>query len=152
MNESQTPVDGVVISQQTVEASNENKRKARSMHQLPIYRAAVKLKSSVAGLYGTDHPRKLTRYYDSMLQTITEAKKCIGMATATHDNEERSYHLMMARVFVEDVYDDFNILFKLNAITKEEKKQMESEARSVISQCVAWQGYINNEGQRGNNG
>ena len=81
-----------------------------------------------------------------MLLTVSEAKKCVGLAESSRDPDERANYLRMARVFVEDLQDDATILSRKNLISKEKEKQMKAQARSVVAQCVAWRDYTNEQG------
>ena len=136
---------GVIVPQGTVEDSTAKKKAKRTLRQLPIYRDASNLKYMVVCLYDTV-PRKLTKYIDSMLLTVSEAKKCVGLAESSRDPDERANYLRMARVFVEDLQDDATILSRKNLISKEKEKQMKAQARSVVAQCVAWRDYTNEQG------
>ena len=114
------------------------------MRQLPIYRDTSNLKYMIVSLYKIV-PVRLTKYIDSMVATISEAKKCVGLAESS-SGAERAQYLKVARVFVEDIQDDATILKKLNVIGKEKDKQMKAQARSIIAQCVAWRDYTNGQG------
>ena len=138
---------GVVIPQETIEDSRAKKKAKRTLRQLPIYRDASNLKYMVVRLYD-EVPRKMTKYIDAMTNTVGEAKKCIGLAEASHDPEERQHYLSIARVFVEDIQDDATILVRLKVIGKETEKQIKAQARSVVSQCIAWRDYTNGQGAK----
>jgi hypothetical protein len=137
--------DGVHIPQETVLDSTAKKKAHRTLRQLPIYRDMANLKYMVVCLYDIV-PRKLTKYIDSMLVTVCEAKKCVGLAESTRNSEERAQYLTLARVFMEDTQDDVTILFKKNVISKNIEKQMKGQVRSVVAQCVAWRDYTNGQG------
>ena len=98
-------VDGVFIPQEAIDGSNAKKKAKRSLRQLPIYRDMSNLKYMVVCLYDS-LPRKMTKYIDTMLSTVCEAKKCVGLAESSRDREERMQYLRLARVFVEDIHDD----------------------------------------------
>ena len=134
-----------MIPQETVLDSNAKKKKHRTLRQLPLYRDMANLKYMVVCLYDTV-PRKLTKYIDTMLATVGEAKKCVGLAESTRNPDERSQYLTLARVFVEDIQDDATILSKKNIISKNMEKQMKGQVRSVVAQCVAWRDYTNGRG------
>ena len=72
-------------------------------------------------------PRKYTKYIDSMLNTVCEAKKCVGLGESARDAAVRSEYLSMARIFIEDTQDDITILRKLNIADKKTEKKMEME-------------------------
>lgn len=93
-------------------------------------------------------PRKLTKYIDTIILTVCEAKKCVGLAESTRNPEERSQYLTMARVFAEDIQDDVTILSKRNVIGKNAEKQMKAQVRSIVAQCVAWRDYTNDQGAK----
>ena len=135
---------GVVVPQETIEDSNSKKKAKRTLRQLPIYRDTSNLKYMIVSLYKIV-PVKLTKYIDSMVVTISEAKKCVGLAESS-SGAERAEYLKVARVFIEDIQDDATILTKLNVISKEKDKQMKVQARSIIAQCVAWRDYTNGQG------
>lgn len=142
---SQNQSAGVVIPQSVVESSREKKKARRTMRQLPIYRDASNLKYMVVKLYDTT-PRKLTKYIDSMLNTVTEAKKCIGLSEGTRIPANRTEYLNVARILLEDTQDDLTILRQLGVLPKTTEKSMKSLAKSVIAQAVAWRDYTNTQG------
>ena len=135
---------GVVVPQETIEGSKAKKKAKRTLRQLPIYRDTSNLKYMIVSLYKIV-PVRLTKYIDSMVATISEAKKCVGLAESS-SGAERAQYLKVARVFVEDIQDDATILKKLNVIGKEKDKQMKAQARSIIAHCVAWRDYTNGQG------
>lgn len=137
--------DGVFIPQEAIAGSNAKKKERRTLRQLPIYRDMSNLKSMIVDLYDI-LPRKMTKYADTTLGTACEAKKCIGLAEASRDSEERSDYLKTARVFVEDIIDDATILFHKKRIDKKKEKQIKDQARKVVAQCVAWRDYTNDQG------
>ena len=103
------------------------------------------LKSMIVDLYDIV-PRKLTKYVDTTLATACEAKKCIGLAEASRNSEERAEYLKTARVFVEDIIDDATILSHKKRISKKTEQQIKAQARKVVAQCVAWRDYTNDQG------
>lgn len=142
-------VDGVFIPQEAIESSNAKKKAKRSLRQLPIYRDMSNLKYMVVKLYAIPNlPRKMTKFIDSSLATVCEAKKCIGLAESSHNPDERMEYLRLARVFVEDLSDDATILFKLKLIEKKTEQQIKAQAKSIVAQCVAWRDYTNDEGTK----
>lgn len=136
---------GVVIPQEAVADSNAKKKAHRTLRQLPIYRDMANLKYMVVSLYDRV-PRRLTKYIDTMLATVSEAKKCVGLAEATKSMDDRAQYLTLARVFVEDIQDDVIILFKKNVISKSLENQMKGQVRAIVAQCVAWRDYTNGQG------
>lgn len=145
MEQRRETTDGVIIPQETVLDSNAKKKAHRTLRQLPIYRDMANLKYMVVCLYDIV-PRKLTKYIDTILMTVCEAKKCVGLAESTRIPEERVQYLTMARVFAEDTQDDIIILSKKNIINKATEKQMKGQVRAIIAQCVAWRDYTNGQG------
>lgn len=138
---------GVYIPQEAVESSKAKKKARRTLRQLPIYRDASNLVSMVVDLYDAEGmPKRMTKYIDSVLLTVKEGKKCIGLAEASRDAKERAEYLKIARVLIEDVYDDIIILSHKNKISKEVEKRMKAQAQSVVAQCVAWRDYTNDQG------
>ena len=140
-------VDGVFIPQEAIDGSNAKKKAKRSLRQLPIYRDMSNLKYMVVCLYDS-LPRKMTKYIDTMLSTVCEAKKCVGLAESSRDREERMQYLRLARVFVEDIHDDATILLRKKLIVKKTEQQMKAQAKSIVAQCVAWRDYTNDEGTK----
>lgn len=142
------PSDGVKVPEATVEDSRIKKRQHRTLRQLPLYRDMSNLKYYVVRIYD-GLPRKYTKYIDSVLNTVCEAKKCVGLSEASRNPDERASYLTMARAFVEDVQDDITILRKLNQIDGDTEKKMKSLARGIVAQCVAWRDYENRQGASG---
>ena len=150
MTKKETPLppgEGVEIPQETVAQSAEKKRQHRTLRQLPVYRDMANLKYMVVRLYERT-PRKLTKYLDTTLSTVCEAKKCVGLGEATRNPNERADYLSMARIFIEDVQDDLTILARLNVIDKKTEKQVKQLARGIVAQCVAWRDYENSQGTK----
>lgn len=136
---------GVVVPPEIVADSMKKKKARRTLRQLPLYRDMANLKYLVASLYNT-MPRKMTKYIDGMLSTVSEAKKCVGLGEAAHDAAVRSEYLSMARIFIEDTHDDITILRQLKVLDKNTEKKMKSLAKSIVAQCVAWRDYTNTQG------
>ena len=146
---SQNKPAGVVIPQSIVESSREKKKARRTMRQLPIYRDASNLKYMVVQLYKIT-PQRLTKYIDSILNTVSEAKKCIGLSEGTRIPDNREEYLNVARILLEDAQDDLTILRQLGVLPKTTEKSMKSLAKSVIAQAVAWRDYTNTQGANSN--
>ena len=140
-------VDGVVIPPETITDSADKKQRRRTLRQLPLYRDMSNLKYMVVKFYDT-MPRKMTKYIDTMLNTICEAKKCVGLGEATRDPGTRAEYLSMARIFIEDAHDDLTILRQLGMINKQTEKKMKSLAKAIVAQCVAWRDYTNTQGAK----
>lgn len=162
MQEEENPA-GVVIPSQAIENSDTIKRKSKkTLAQLPVYRAAANLKFIVTTLM-MKSPKKLTKFFDQMLATISEAKKSIGMADISRTPQDRSWYLDCARVLMQDVSDDFTTLRRLEVPASETadgkakrfpivSKDLDNKAKalmkSIIAQLVAWRDYTNNEGAK----
>ena len=162
MQEEENPA-GVVIPSQAIENSDTIKRKSKkTLAQLPVYRAAANLKFIVTTLM-MKSPKKLTKFFDQMLATISEAKKSIGMADISRTPQDRSWYLDCARVLMQDVSDDFTTLRRLEVPASETadgkakrfpivSKDLDNKAKalmkSIIAQRVAWRDYTNNEGAK----
>ena len=150
---------GVVIPQETVEKSDTNKRKSKkTLTQLPVYRATANLKYIVTALM-MKSPKKLTKFFDQMLVTVSEAKKSIGMADISRTPQDRSWYLDCARVLIQDVSDDFTTLRRLEVPASETadgkarrfpivSRDLDNKAKalmkSITAQLVAWRDYTNN--------
>ncbi len=135
----------VVIPKQAVDASAEKKKRHRTLRQLPIYRDMTEFKYLVVVLLNKCE-RKNTKMYDNMLNTVCEAKKCVGLGESARNPEERAYFLSMARIFIEDAQDDIAILNRLNLISRDTEKSMKALAKRIVAQCVAWRDYENGRG------
>ena len=136
---------GVVVPPEIVEQSKAKKRAHRTLRQLPLYRDMANLKYMTVRLYERT-PKKLTKYLDSMLSTVCEAKKCVGLGESTRDPQARMEYLSMARIFIEDVQDDLTILARLNYVDNQTEKAMKKLAKGIVAQCVAWRDYTNGQG------
>ena len=136
---------GVRIPPETIAASEAKKRQHRTLRQMPIYRDMANLKYMVICLY-EQVPRKMTRYVDGILLTASEAKKCVGLAHATHDAVMRMEYLDMARVFAEDIQDDMRILLRMGYIGKETESKVRQQARGIVAQAIALRDYTNGQG------
>ena len=139
------PSDGVVIPPETVASSEQKKRAHRTLRQMPIYRDIANLKYFVVCLYDKV-PRKYTRYIDSILMTVSEAKKCVGLAHATRVPSTRVEYLDMVHIFIEDVQDDIKILYRLNHISKDTENKIRQQARGIVAQAIALRDYTNGQG------
>jgi hypothetical protein len=139
--------EGVIIPQEAIQDSTAKKRAKRTLRQLPLYRDMANLKYLLVKLYDTT-PRRYTKYLDTVLMTISEAKKCVGLGESSRDQQERADYLSMARVLVEDTHDDITILRQLEVISKHSEKKMKSLAKGIIAQCVAWRDYERSEGAK----
>lgn len=112
---------------------------------MPIYRDIANLKYFVVCLYERV-PRKFTRYIDSILLTVSEAKKCVGLAHATRDSAMRIEYLDMVHIFVEDVQDDIKILHKMNHISKDTENKIRQLTRGIVAQAIALRDYTSGQG------
>lgn len=140
--------NGVVIPQNVIEDSNANKRKGKkTLAQLPVYRATANLKFVIVSMMQAS-PKKLLKFFDQMLVTVSEAKKAIGMADIARSQQDRAWYLDCARVLVQDLSDDFTTLRKLPApiIGRDLDNKAKALVKSVIAQLVAWRDYTRNEG------
>jgi len=137
--------NGVVIPQKTIQDSEQKKRQHRTLRQMPIYRDIANLKYFVVCLYERV-PRKFTRYIDSILLTVSEAKKCVGLAHATRDSAMRIEYLDMVHIFVEDVQDDIKILHKMNHISKDTENKIRQLTRGIVAQAIALRDYTSGQG------
>jgi hypothetical protein len=106
------------------------------------------LKYMIVEIYGRC-PRNYLKYLDCVLGTVSEAKKCVGLAEASRDAAERASYLSTARVFIEDVIDDMTILKRIDVISGKYESRVKKQARSVVSQCVAWRDYESERGVHG---
>ncbi|MBR4533871.1 MAG: hypothetical protein IKO85_04935 [Bacteroidaceae bacterium] len=143
----QTENVGVVIPPSTIEDSNTKKMKSKkTLAQLPVYRDAANLKYIVTALLA-DSPRKLTKFYDQMLATVSELKKSIGMADISRNPTDRVWYLECARVLMQDVSDDFTTLRKLEVMpSKDLDNKAKALVKKIIAQLVAWRDYTSGEG------
>lgn len=144
-NEAVRPVEGVKIPPEIIADSKAKKKARRTLRQLPIYRDMIELKLMVAGMYNKA-PKKMTKFIDSTLATVSEAKKCVGIAEVSRNAELRSEMLTIAYALTEDVFDDTAILCKVGIINKHTEKEMKSLAKGIVAQCVAWRDYTNTQG------
>lgn len=151
MNEKQVDRTGnsVVIPEHIARESDAKKKAKRTLAQLPVYRSVANLKFIVTQLMEKS-PRKLTKFFDQMLDTISEAKKAIGMADVSRNPDERAWYLECARVLVQDASDDFTILRKLETpiFGKDADNKAKALVKSIVAQLVAWRDYTSNEGAR----
>lgn len=102
----------MIPSQTIADSDTKKKRSKKTLAQLPVYRSVANLKFVVTTLM-MKSPRKLTKFFDQMLGTISEAKKAIGMADISRSPQDRSWYLDCARVLMQDVSDDFTTLRRL---------------------------------------
>ena len=159
----QENLQGVVIPSQTIADSDTKKKRCKkTLAQLPVYRSVANLKFIVTTLM-MKSPRKLTKFFDQMLGTISEAKKAIGMADISRSPQDRSWYLDCARVLMQDVSDDFTTLRRLEVpasedaegkarkfpvVSKDLDNKSKALVKSIIAQLVAWRDYTNNEGAK----
>ena len=137
--------NGVVIPQATIQSSEQKKRAHRTLRQMPIYRDIANLKYFVVGLYDKV-PRRFTRYIDSIWLTVSEAKKCVGLAHATRDSAMRIEYLDMVHIFAEDIQDDIKILHKMNHISKDTENKIRQLTRGIVAQAIALRDYTSGQG------
>lgn len=140
-------LQGVKIPASVVEHSETKKRKSKkTLAQLPVYRAAANMKFIVTALM-MKSPRKLTKFFDQMLDTIAEMKKSIGMADISRNPQDRIWYLECARVLMQDLSDDFTTLRQLEVVVDRDlDNKAKSVIKSIIAQLVAWRDYTGSEG------
>lgn len=138
---------GVKIPAFVVENSETKKQKSKkTLAQLPVYRAAANMKFIVTAMM-MKSPRKLTKFFDQMLDTVAETKKSIGMADISRNPQDRIWYLECARVLVQDLSDDFTTLRRLEVVVdKDLDNKAKSVVKSIIAQLVAWRDYTGSEG------
>lgn len=146
-SQGQTAATGVTIPQQTIEDSNAKKKRARkTLAQLPVYRALANMKYLIAWMMQRS-PRKLTKFFDQMLMTCSEAKKSVGMADISRNAEDRMWYQECARVLVQDLADDFTVLRRLEAVVDRDlDNKAKGLIKSITAQLVAWRDYTRGEG------
>ena len=139
-------VEGVVIPPETVAASNAKKAKAKkTLAELPVYRASANLKFVIVTMMSKG-PRRLSKFFDEMLVTASEASKSIGLADATRNSDDRVWYINSALTLVYELRTDLTILQRLGVIGRDTENKAKSLARSVIAQLVAWRDYTGNRG------
>ena len=139
-------VEGVVIPPATVAASNAKKAKAKkTLAELPVYRASANLKFVIVTMMSKG-PRRLSKFFDEMLVTASEASKSIGLADATRNSDDRVWYINSALTLVYELRTDLTILQRLGVIGRDTENKAKSLARSVIAQLVAWRDYTGNRG------
>lgn len=138
---------GVVIPQQTIADSDTKKRgKKKTLAQLPVYRALANMKYLVAWMMQRS-PKKMTKYFDQMLQTVSEAKRSVGLADISRNPADRMWYQECARVLVQDLADDFTTLRKLEVVVDRDlDNKAKSLVKSITAQLVAWRDYTRGEG------
>ena len=104
-------------------------------------------------------PRSVTKFFDQLLCSISEAKKAVGMADISRNAADRAWYIDCARVMLQDVCDDIQTLRHIEVPRKGEvvaiplaSNDLYNKAKAVLksinSQLVAWRDYTNNEGVR----
>lgn len=135
------------VPQQTAQASKAKKRQRRTLSQLQVYRDVSNMKFLVAKQMLTA-PRKLAKFYDELLMTVSEVKKSIGLADASRDTETRIWYQDCALVLIQDVQDDFTILHNLDEVSTDRWKKTKALAKGIAAQLIAWRDYTRGEGAK----
>lgn len=135
------------VPTETAATSREKKRQRRSLTQLQVYRDISNMKFLIAKQMLTA-PRRLAKFYDGLLMTTSEAKKCIGLADASRDAETRVWYQNCAMVMMQDVQDDFMILHSLNEVGTDKWKKTKALAKGIAAQLIAWRDYTRGEGAK----
>lgn len=133
------------VPQKAAQASKEKKRQRRTLSQLQVYRDVSNMKFLVTRQMLTA-PRKLAKFYDELLMTVSEVKKSIGLADASRDAETRIWYQDCALVLIQDVQDDFTILHNLNEVSTDRWKKAKALAKGIAAQLIAWRDYTRGEG------
>ena len=134
------------VPDDVVAASNAKKAKRKkTLPELPVYRASANLKFVIVSLM-VKAPRRLTKFYDEMLMTVSELSKSIGLADISHDRVDRVWYINSALTLAYELRNDFTILHRLGIIGHDDENKMKALAKSVIAQLVAWRDYTGNQG------
>lgn len=157
--ENQTEERRAFVPKEMAEKSDARKRaKRKTLAQLPVYRALSNLKYLTVSMM-IAAPRSVTKFFDQLLCSISEAKKAVGMADISRNAADRAWYIDCARVMLQDVCDDIQTLRHIEVPRKGEvvaiplaSNDLYNKAKAVVksinSQLVAWRDYTNNEGVR----
>ena len=140
-------MEGITIPHSVKVNSDKKKKKyGKTLAQLPVYRDAANMKFIVTHLM-TKSPKKLLKFFDQMLMTVSEVKKSIGMADISRNPLDRVWYLECARVLVQDLSDDFTSLRKLEiSVDRDCENKARAMLKGMIAQLVAWRDYTSGEG------
>jgi len=134
------------VPPQTAADSNEKKAKARkALPELPVYRASANLKYVIVTMMARA-PRRLTKFFDEMLMTVSELSKSIGLADTSRNGDDRVWYISMALTLVYELRNDFTILLRMGVIGRDDDNKAKALAKRVIAQLVAWRDYTSNQG------
>ena len=116
----------MIVPQETINASKEYKKKHRTLRQLPLYRDMANFKYLVAKML-SKCPRKLTKFYDGMLMTVSEAKKCVGLGEASRDNDARAEYLSMGP----DFWKNFYVKGHMQSVRSHKKNRLINQIQAI---------------------
>lgn len=139
------PGEGVVIPQSTIDDSKKKKAKHRTPRQTEVYRDMANLKVLIARVM-MKSSRRLAKFYDETLSTVSNAKHSLSFALEYGDGAERCENLSYAKALVEDIEDDAKILQLLGVINKSECREIKSLAQKVAGQCSKLRDYYGSQG------
>lgn len=139
------PGEGVVIPQSTIDDSSKKKAKHRTPRQTEVYRDMANIKVLIARVM-MKSPRRLAKFCDGMLGTVSNAKHSLSFALEYGDGAARCENLSFAKALVEDIEDDAKILQLLGVINKSECREIKSLAQKVVGQCSRLRDYYNSQG------
>lgn len=137
--------DVVVIPQEAIKISNENKSRHRTARQTTIYRDISNMKYLIVRLM-VDSPRKYAKFFDEMISTVSHAKQSVMLALDADDDATRFDDLNYAKIMIEDLQDDAAILCHMNVISKNGKKEIKKLGQKVAAQAVRLRDYFKGEG------
>lgn len=136
---------GVTIPQEVLAAQKAKRKRHRSVRQLPVYRDTSQLKEIIIS-FMAEGPRKYAKFFDSLICTVSEAKKCIAMATICRDTYSMQDNQDFARILIEDTLDDVRILKDKNVISDLQQKRVKKLATKITSQLIAWRDSVDSQG------
>ena len=136
--------DGVFLTDAEKSQSRENKKRHRTITQLPVYRNAVMLLDVIVDITAKS-PRNLRKFTDSSFEMVNELMRYIGLAQE-YRNEERIVCITEAISFVFVLKTHFAIYQRRGIIAKDLYNKIRALCDNTVAQLVGWRDSVRREG------
>lgn len=132
--------NGVKINKETINSSNAKKHHKHKPQNTGINRDMCALKRTIVKNI-SKIPRRMTKYFDQMLMTVSNAKQSLGITLTFGDFESRIENLNYSLVLVRDLVDDATILHEFGYISEDTKIEIVRLVSSIEEQSAKLMDY-----------
>jgi len=136
--------NGVILTADEIAQSRENKRKRRTISQLPVFRNAVLLLDLIVDI-AAKSPKNVRKFTDSSIETVNDLMRYIGMAQE-YRGEERLNCIIEGISTVYVLKSHFVIYHSRSIISKDALNKVKKLCDNTVAQLYGWRDSVQREG------